>query len=82
MLLKNRFLKNLINVIFASAMCFNTSALACTLFAAQGTAVADGGLLILKTRDAEPSPQSIQKVKTSKYSYYGLFGEVCCAFTS
>lgn len=66
--------KLLTGIMLIGTMCFSTTSLACTIFAAHGTAVEDGGLIIVKNRDAEPSPQSVQKVKTFKYDYYGLYG--------
>lgn len=48
---------------------------ACTLYAASGSAVQDGGTLIAKVRDEKPENQYGYMVKSAdgSYGYYGLF---------
>lgn len=46
---------------------------ACTLYAAQGTVVQNGGALIAKVRDYKPEPQEIRVNKNGKYAFFGLY---------
>lgn len=61
----------------AMLLCIPVPALACTLYAAQGTAVADGGTIAAKNRDWRPQEQSLHLAEPRQpggYRYYGLYG--------
>ena len=61
----------------AALLCIPVPALACTLYAAQGTAVADGGTIAAKNRDWRPQEQSLHLSEPRQpggYRYYGLYG--------
>lgn len=47
---------------------------ACTIFAAQGDCVENGGTLIAKVRDFQPGPQELRLNAKGKYAFYGLYG--------
>lgn len=51
-----------------------SSALACTLFGAQGSRVLGGGTLVVKNRDFRPEYQEMRLVQGSHYRFYGLYG--------
>lgn len=51
-----------------------SSALACTLFGAQGSRVLGGGTLVVKNRDYRPEYQEMRMVQGSRYRFYGLYG--------
>lgn len=67
----------LIAFMVAAMLSVSTSVQACTLFAAQGNVVADGGTLIAKNRDYRPGEQYIRyisKTAKTKYDFYALYG--------
>ena len=47
---------------------------ACTLFAAQGSAVEGGGAIIVKNRDEHPMYQEMRYHQGHVYRYYGIYG--------
>ncbi len=51
-----------------------SSALACTLFGAQGSRVLGGGTLVVKNRDFRPEYQEMRMVQGTRYRFYGLYG--------
>lgn len=53
-----------------------SSALACTLFGAQGSRVLGGGTLVVKNRDFRPEYQEMRLVQGSHYRFYGLYGGI------
>ena len=61
----------------AAFLCLPVPALACTLYAAQGTSVAGGGTIAAKNRDWRPQEQSLHLMEPRQsggYRYYGLYG--------
>jgi len=52
-----------------------SSAYACTLFSAAGSAVESGGTILTKNRDYIPQPQEIRIVHSGNYAYLGLFSQ-------
>jgi len=67
----------LIALLTGIIMSLSVSAQACTLFAAHGTEVAEGGSLIAKNRDYTPGAQVVKlypKNDKNKYAVYALYG--------
>lgn len=62
----------LLSLLFTVCIC--KAGVACTLYAAQGSAVEGGGVIVAKNRDYIPAPQYLKKVTGGKYEYFGLFG--------
>jgi len=71
--LKNVF----VNFLIAITLFLSAPVDACTLFAATGSVVDDGGTLIVKNRDWEPNQHQVIKFVPVKdgYSYFGLYAE-------
>ena len=67
----------LVNLLIAITLLLTAPVEACTLFAANGSVVDDGGTLIVKNRDWEPNQHQVIKFVPSKdgYSYFGLYAE-------
>ena len=67
----------LVNLLIAITLLLTAPVEACTLFAANGSVVDDGGTLIVKNRDWEPNQHQVIKFVPSKdgYSYVGLYAE-------
>lgn len=61
-------------IICLTALLPVSSALACTLFGAQGSRVLGGGTLVVKNRDFRPEYQEMRLVQGSHYRFYGLYG--------
>ena len=61
-------------IICLTALLPASSALACTLFGAQGSRVLGGGTLVVKNRDFRPEYQEMRLVQGSHYRFYGLYG--------
>lgn len=69
--------KIFLNILIAITLFFSAPVEACTLFAANGSVVDDGGTLIVKNRDWEPDQHQVIKFVPVKdgYSYFGLYAE-------
>ena len=67
----------LVNLLIAITLLLTAPVEACTLFAANGSVVDDGGTLLVKNRDWEPNQHQVIKFVPSKdgYSYFGLYAE-------
>lgn len=67
----------LVNLLIAITLLLTAPVEACTLFAANGSVVDDGGTLIVKNRDWEPNQHQVIKFVPAKdgYSYFGLYAE-------
>ena len=67
----------LVNLLIAITLLLTAPVEACTLFAANGSVVDDGGTLLVKNRDWEPNQHQGIKFVPSKdgYSYFGLYAE-------
>ena len=67
----------LVNLLIAITLLLTAPVEACTLFAANGSVVDDGGTLLVKNRDWEPNQHQVIKSVPSKdgYSYFGLYAE-------
>lgn len=72
--MKNRVLLVLLSILF---LAYQSASEACTLWAAAGSAVENGGTLIVKNRDWSPTQvQSLKFVRSEKgYSYFGINAE-------
>lgn len=71
-------MKNIfVNLLIALFLFLSAPVEACTLFAATGSVVENGGTLIVKNRDWEPDQHQVIKFVTpqSGYSYFGLYAE-------
>lgn len=69
-----RFQKIAVTLAALCSLSLPFSASACTLFAAQGTAVEGGGTVIVKNRDWHPEYQELKYAQGKLYRYYGLYG--------
>ena len=67
----------LVNLLIAITLLLTAPVEACTLFAANGSVVDDGGTLLVKNRDWEPNQHQVIKFVPAKdgYSYFGLYAE-------
>ena len=67
----------LVNLLIAITLLLTAPVEACTLFAANGSVVDDGGTLLVKNRDWEPNQHQVIKFVPYKdgYSYFGLYAE-------
>lgn len=67
----------LVSLLIAITLLLSAPAEACTLFAANGSVVDDGGTLLVKNRDWEPNQHQVIKFVPAKdgYSYFGLYAE-------
>ena len=67
----------LVNLLIAITLLLTAPVEACTLFAANGSVVDDGGTLLVKNRDWEPNQHQVLKFVPSKdgSSYFGLYAE-------
>ena len=71
-------LKNiLVSLLITITLLLSAPVEACTLFAANGSVVDDGGTLLVKNRDWEPNQHQVIKFVPAKdgYSYFGLYAE-------
>ena len=71
-------MKNIfVNLLITVTLLLTAPVEACTLFAANGSVVDDGGTLLVKNRDWEPNQHQVIKFVPSKdgYSYFGLYAE-------
>ena len=67
----------LVSLLITITLLLSAPVEACTLFAANGSVVDDGGTLLVKNRDWEPNQHQVIKFVPSKdgYSYFGLYAE-------
>ena len=71
-------MKNIfVNLLIVITLFISVPVEACTLFAANGSVVEDGGTLLVKNRDWEPNQHQVIKFVPVKdgYSYFGLYAE-------
>ena len=71
-------MKNIfVNLLITVTLLLTAPVEACTLFAANGSVVDDGGTLLVKNRDWEPNQHQVIKFVPAKdgYSYFGLYAE-------
>ena len=71
----------LVSLLITITLLLSAPVEACTLFAANGSVVDDGGTLLVKNRDWEPNQHQVIKFVPAKdgYSYFGLYAEGAAA---